>query len=46
MLSTNEMRKALKNVYLSPNWHEKVDKMHDSQVFAVYTKFKTQGKVK
>lgn len=38
-------RHALKMMY-GPKWQAKVDKMSDSQVIAIYLKFKKEGKIK
>lgn len=45
-MTTEQMRAALRTVYISPNWAEKVGKMSDRQVFALYTKFLNEGKIK
>lgn len=39
-MTTFEMRNTLKNEYVSQNWHKKVDKMSERQVFAVYNSIK------
>lgn len=39
-------RETLKGVYPSKKWAQRVDKMTDSQVVAVYMRLKLQGKVK
>lgn len=39
-------RQKVKQAYNWPNWHEKVDKMSDGQVFAIFTKLIEQGKIK
>lgn len=44
-MSTAQKRAAIKNVYRSPNWEERVDRMSDAQVHVIYTKFQEQGKV-
>lgn len=46
MPSDVQKRAAVKNVYLSPNWHERVDKMDDKQVAAIYQRLLAQGKIK
>jgi hypothetical protein len=38
------MRDAIRGVYHTESWNEKVDNMLDEQVVAVYLKFKKQGK--
>lgn len=37
-----EVRKVYKN---SPSWQEKVTRMSEAQVIALYNKFKAQGKL-
>ena len=39
------MRAALRDLY-SANFAAKVDKMTDSQVIAIYLKFKEEGKIR
>lgn len=44
--SAKQIREALKNVSKyrnSKNWHRKVDKMDDSQVYAIYISFRKRG---
>lgn len=41
-----QQREAVKAVYFSPTWVEKVNKMGDSQIVALYLKFKNEGKLK
>jgi hypothetical protein len=43
---TWSMRDELRKTYDSYNWRDKVDKMSDAQVFAIYTRFKASGKIK
>lgn len=44
-MKTDEMRQRLAKVYQSQKWRDRVARMSQSQVFAVYTKFKLEGKV-
>lgn len=46
MPSVEQKREAVKRVYLSPNWNEKIDKMSDHQVAAIYIRLLDQGKIK
>lgn len=46
MPSSDQMRESVKNAYLSPNWHDKVDKMSNTQVAAIYQRLLAQGKIK
>lgn len=39
-------RTALASVYPGKAWSEKVRRMSDSQVTAIYLRFKEQGKIK
>lgn len=41
----NATREALKKAYPSARWAEKVDKMTDAQVVAVYFRLHREGKV-
>lgn len=43
-MSYEEMRAAIRDVYDTDSWKDKVDNMLDVQVVAVYLKFKNQGK--
>lgn len=43
-MAINE-REELKKVYPNKKWAERVDKMSESQVAAVYLRLKSQGKV-
>jgi hypothetical protein len=43
-MTTNEKRAAIARVYLSESWQEKVAKMSDNQVIAIYQKFLADGK--
>lgn len=38
-------RDKVKRVYNTPNWHEKVDKMTDTQVVAIYIRLKNLNKI-
>ena len=44
-MGNNKEREALKAAYPSNKWAQKVNKMSDSQVIAVYMRLKLQGKV-
>lgn len=39
------MRNAVKGAYHSERWWKKVDKMTDNQLFAVYSRLKSQNKI-
>lgn len=43
-MTTNEKRAAIARVYSSESWQEKVSKMSDNQVIAIYRKFLADGK--
>jgi hypothetical protein len=43
-MSYEEMRTAIRGVYHTESWNKKVDNMLDSQVVAIYLKFKREGK--
>lgn len=45
-MDTAKERELLKEVYASKSWAEKVDKMSDAQVAAVYLRLKAQGAIK
>lgn len=45
MASATQKREALKGAYPGPAWQQKVAKMPESQVTAVYLNLKSQGKV-
>lgn len=45
-MSEEQRRAAVKNAYLSPNWHEKVDRMSDKQVFVIYNRLLANGKIR
>jgi len=38
-------REAIRKVYSSMSWSDKVDKMSESQVTAIYLKFKAEGRL-
>lgn len=40
-----QMRYAIRKAYKSVTWQQKVDKMHDSQVQAIYYSFRRRGLV-
>lgn len=40
-----QMRKAIREAYSSEAWWAKVDKMSERQVFAVYTRLKSQKRI-
>lgn len=44
-MTIDEMRKAVKDAYQWKLWREKVDRMSDKQVVAVYNRLKAQNKV-
>lgn len=44
-MPTKAMRAALKTVYPSKKWAQKVDKMSDAQVVAIYRNLQQQNKV-
>lgn len=44
-MTTFQMREALKGVYKSKAWAIKVDKMPESQVYAVFMNLRKQNKV-
>lgn len=46
MVTIVEMRRALISLYPGKKWASKVNKMSDSQIFAIYTQQKLSGKVK
>lgn len=43
-MTTNEKRAAIARVYSSESWQQKVEKMSDNQVIAIYQKFLADGK--
>jgi hypothetical protein len=40
-----EERKAIKLLYRGPSWATKVNRMTDSQIHAIYIRFKREGKI-
>lgn len=44
MAAINE-REAIKKIGRSPEWANKVDKMSDDQVIAIYLRLKSEGKL-
>lgn len=44
-MNDQEKRTTIRAVYKTASWQEKVDKMSDQQVVAIYMKFKSEGKV-
>lgn len=44
-MGMNIERAALRGLY-GKKWAERVDKMTDNQVLAIYRKFKAEGKIK
>jgi hypothetical protein len=45
-MGVEKEREAVKKIGLFPNqWKEKVDKMSDKQVLAIYLRLKSQGKL-
>lgn len=45
-MATNNERNELKRAYPSKRWADKVDKMKDDQVLAMYRRLQNQGKIK
>ena len=46
LVSVEQMREAVINVYLSDKWKKKVSKMKDAQIIAVYHAFLNSKKIK
>lgn len=44
MLSIEQMREKIKEVYPGPKWIERVDKMSDDQVRVIYKRFLYENK--
>lgn len=44
-MDINKTREAVIAVYGTPGWKQRVLKMSDSQVIAVYMRFRAQGKL-
>lgn len=45
-MSTEQMRAAVKNAYLGKKWENKVKKMSDNQVIAIYNRLLENKKLK
>lgn len=45
MASVIEQRAAVKNAYPGKKWQNKVDRMPEDQIAAVYIRLKGQGKI-
>lgn len=45
MKTVDKQREALKGVYKNPTWVEKVKRMPDHQVTAVFLRLKSQNKI-
>ena len=46
IMSVGIMRSEIEKVYPGPKWREKVKRMSDNQVIAVYSRFRQSGKIK
>lgn len=44
-MTDDKTRNMLRAAYKSQTWKDKVDKMSDAQVVAIYLRFKAQGKL-
>lgn len=44
-MTNYEMREAIRKVYQTTSWRDKVDKMYDDQVIAIYLRFEKEGKL-
>lgn len=44
-LTTKQRRAALKLVYNDPEWPDKVDRMSNAQVYAIFDKFRISGRI-
>lgn len=44
-MSPLQIREAVKQVYPYKTWYERVNKMTEAQVVALYMRFKAQGKL-
>lgn len=44
-MGNNDKREALKRVYKSKAWADRVNKMTDDQVVAIYLRLKNQNKI-
>lgn len=45
-MTTEQMRSAVANAYTSLKWRNKVIKMSDAQVVAIFKRLREQGKIK
>ena len=43
--TTTKEREALKSVYRGKGWAQKVERMSDEQVVAIYKRLQSQGKI-
>jgi hypothetical protein len=44
-MKIEKKREAVREAYSGEKWKDKVDKMSDDQITAIYIRLKTQGKV-
>ena len=44
-MASNQEREALKKAYPSKRWAEKVDRMSEAQITAIYIRLRAQGKL-
>lgn len=44
-MNTEQMRQAILGAYSGPRWADKVKKMSEGQVFAVYNRLKNNNKI-
>jgi hypothetical protein len=44
-MTITQQRELLKSAYLSTSWTQKVNKMSDQQVIAIFFRLKAQGKI-
>ena len=45
-MSPDQMRQKILMVYPSPNWEDRIYKMSDIQVAAIYNRLLNQGKIR
>ncbi len=45
-MTTPRMRELVCSVYPGEKWRKKVNSMKDPQVFAIFCKFKNEGKIR
>lgn len=45
-MDTNFKRREIYNAYDSKTWKDKVNKMSDQQVVAIYFRFKKEGRIR